>query len=125
MKQAIFSILFGILGVSCIGQGSIQIPPGTYPACGTGPGFYRPQSVTLSGGFPPKIIRNPGTYYAPTGDRLQYWNQYYPTTNTYGPREPNPYSANGNLSVTRTFNHLYHTRVVPAVQRRVTQYRRP
>lgn len=91
-------------------------PSGTVPACGMGTGYYRPQPYTLSGGFP-RVIRNPNSYYAPVGNRQQYWHQYSPSSGNYGPREPNPFSQSGRLSVPRAANHLFQTRIVPRFRR--------
>lgn len=88
-------------------------PFGTVPACGYGPGQYRPQPYTLSGSG--RVVERPGTWYAPSGRNQQYWNQYYPPTRSYGPREPNPFGTSGNLSPSRAVRHLLYTRVLPRV----------
>gem|GEM_PF-3459268 len=92
-------------------------PAGTIAACGRTPGTFRPQPVTLSGGFPPRIVKRPGTWYAPVGRNQRDWHQYDPGTRTYGPREPNPFDRRGNLSPSRAIRHLITTRVI----RRLTQ----
>lgn len=100
----------------------LNAPPGTVAACGTAPGYYQPQPYTLSqgGGYVP----GPNVYYAPTGPQQRSWYQYYPSSNSYGPREPNPFGQNGRLSPPRTAHHLYHTRVRPWWNTRVRpQYR--
>lgn len=87
-------------------------PRGTVAACGTAPGYYRPQPYTMSArGVPERAP--PGSWYAPSGPRQQDWNQYNSKTGTYGPREPNPYDERGRLSPPRAVKHLYTTRVQP------------
>jgi hypothetical protein len=104
---------------SCIDNHSP--PPGTVPACGNAPGYFRPQTVTVSPRFVPERTDN---LYAPTGPNGKYWNQYDPRSGQYGPREPNPYGQNGYLSPPRVLNHLYNTRIAPGIQRRETEGRR-
>ncbi len=88
------------------------------PACGYGPGQFRPQGYTLNSRFIPERAA-PGSYYAPIGPNGQYWRQFS-VSRGYGPQEPNPYSNNGMLmNPYRIGNHVYHTRIVPRVQ----QYR--
>jgi hypothetical protein len=85
-------------------------PPGTVAACGTAPGYYRPQPFTLtSRGRPTRNTNN--TYYAPVGPKQKDWYQYYPSSNTYGQKEPNPFNEKGHLSIPRTTRHLYVTRI--------------
>lgn len=110
MKTLIFFLILLITNVTSQAQNS-NIPAGTIPACGTGNGYYKPQPRTLTSGFPPRIVRNPGTYYAPSGSKQKNWNQYYPKSNTYGTTEPNPFNSKGKQSITRTIRHLYVTRV--------------
>lgn len=90
-------------------------PPGTYAACGYAPGYYRRQPYTLRDG---RVVPTPDAWYAPHGPRQRYWNQYDARSNSYGPREPNPYNERGRLSVPRTARHLYETRIRPRFQRR-------
>lgn len=87
-------------------------PPGTVAACGSAPGYYRPQGVTLSGGFPPRVATT-SAYYAPIQGQPQYWRQYYPSSGQYGPREPNPFNSAGRLSPVGVPRHLFYTRVMP------------
>ncbi|HEX8064194.1 MAG TPA: hypothetical protein VF535_13390 [Allosphingosinicella sp.] len=77
-------------------------------------GQYRPQPYTLRG-F--RKVPAPNMWYAPSGPRGKYWNQYNARDNTYGPREPNPFGMDGRLSP-RVFKHLYETRVRPRLHRR-------
>lgn len=86
-------------------------PPGTYAACGYAPGYYRPQRDTLRDGR--RVPAPPGSWYAPSGSRQQYWNQYNSNTRSYGPREPNPYGRDGRLSVPRSVHHVIETRILP------------
>jgi len=90
------------------------VPPGTYPTCGYGPGQYRPQPYTLRGTH---LVPTPYMMYAPSGSRQQYWNQLDTRDGTYGPREPNPFGANGRLDPFRAFNHVLTTRVRPWIRR--------
>ena len=97
-------------------------PPGTFPVCGTGPGQFRPQPYTLSGGFPPEVVSAKGSFYAGVGPNQSSWYQLSPGTSStspakYGPMEPNPFSPNGNLSIPRAINHVTQTRVIPAINR--------
>ena len=101
-----------------LAQSSTTCPAGTVPACGTKPGYFRPQPHTLTANWPPRVVHNPGTYYAPIGRNQQYWHQYYPKTNTYGPKEPNPYNAQGQLSAPRVVRHLMYTRDRPQLTNR-------
>lgn len=97
-------------------------PPGTFPVCGTGLGQFRPQPFTLAPGLPPREASANGNFYAPVGKNGQDWYQLSPgsatTTAKFGPREPNPFDMNGNLSVPRALNHVTQTRIIPAIQRR-------
>lgn len=112
-----------LLGIGAPGAAMAQnkcyvngAPPGTYAACGYAPGYYRPQRDTLRNG---RVERAPpGSWYAPSGSRQQYWNQYNSNTRQYGPREPNPYDARGRLSVGRSIHHVIETRVLPRLRRR-------
>lgn len=95
---------------------------GTVPACGTAPGYFRPQTWTMSPNFVPQ--RPPsGSYYAPIGPNGRSWKQYDAGSGKYGPVEPNPYGTNGRLSPSRTLRHVYETRVKPRIQRRYNSYR--
>ena len=103
--------------VSAQGKCSNGSPPaGTYAACGYAPGYYRPQPYTVNRYGVPERTRN--SWYAPSGPRQRDWNQYDGNSNTYGPREPNPYNERGRLSPPRTARHLYETRVRPWINRR-------
>jgi hypothetical protein len=90
------------------------VPRGTYAACGNAPGYYRPQPYTLRDG---RVVRTPNSWYAPSGPRQRYWNQYDAESRTYGPREPNPFNERGRLSIPRTTRHLYETRIRPRFRR--------
>jgi hypothetical protein len=84
------------------------------PACGYGPGRFRPQPFTLNRYFVP--VPAPGMMYAPIGPNGQYWRQYDTgATSTYpfGPQEPNPFGTNGIISPGRALNHIYTTRILP------------
>lgn len=109
-------LLVGIASEASAQSTCYQPAQGVYLACGTGPGYFRPQPYTLSGGFPPKIIMNPGAYYAPIGSNQQNWQQYYPPTGQYGAVEPNPFNNYGQLSPGRTARHLYVTRIEPRLR---------
>ncbi len=91
-------------------------PEGTVPACGEGEGYFRPQPYTLSSRG--RIIENPDAYYAPIGKNQENWIQYYPSDNSYGEVEPNPFDKKSRLSPTRTVKHLWSTRVKPRLRRR-------
>jgi hypothetical protein len=115
-KSSFFAVILAFVGSTCAVQAqntcSVErAPQGTVPACGTGPGQYRPQPWTLSREGVPE--RTNGSMYAPSGPRQENWNQYDPSTGRYGPAEPNPYNQNGNLSVPRVIKHLYTTRIKP------------
>ncbi len=91
-------------------QGMCYAPAtGTVQACGTGPGYFRPQPYTLNRRFMP-VRTPPGSYYAPIGPTGANWQQFN-VRGGYGPVEPNPYSRGGLLGGPRTFNHLYQTRM--------------
>jgi hypothetical protein len=110
MQQILIIAILNLITFVVYSQNrSRTVPVGTVPACGTVSGYYRQQPVTLSSNF--RVVRNPGTYYAPSGQNQRNWNQYYPNENSYGPTEPNPYNRNGRLSPTRVVRHLYTTRV--------------
>lgn len=119
--------LFGVYGLSALAsmfafadgaqaQSCMNIARGAVPACGTAPGYFRPQSWTLSPQFVPQRAPQ-GSYYAPLGANGQNWQQYQAPTRTYGPVEPNPYGQNGYLSPPRVINHVYTTRVQPRIVR--------
>jgi len=81
------------------------------PACGYGPGQFRPQGYTVNRYFVPE--RAQGSWYAPIGPNGAYWRQWNPRGG-YGPQEPNPYSNNGMLmNPYRIGRHLYTTRIRP------------
>lgn len=86
-------------------------------ACGTAPGYFRPQGWTVNRYFVPQ--RAPaGSYYAPVGPNGAYWRQFS-TQRGYGPQEPNPYSNNGYLmNPYRIGKHVYTTRIAPGLRRR-------
>lgn len=88
------------------------------PACGYGPGQFRPQGFTINRYFVP--VPAPGMMYAPIGPNGMYWRQYNTgtTTNAFGPQEPNPFGTNGIISPGRALNHVWTTRINPALQRR-------
>lgn len=121
--SALFAILAGILGVArpaIAQQGSgcwVTAPPGTVAACGNAPGYYRQQPYTLSPQFVPQSAN--GEMYAPYGPNQQYWRQYTPQTQQYGPQEPNPFAPNGQLSIPRAVNHVMQTRIIPGAGREV------
>ena len=102
------SVLGGVSGASAQGM-CYDRARGTVAACGTGPGYFRPQPYTLNRYFIPQRAP-PGSYYAPIGPTGANWQQFN-TRSGYGPVEPNPYSRGGWLGGPRTFNHLYQTRI--------------
>ncbi len=105
-----------------VAQGQCRMPAnGTVQACGTAPGYFRPQPYTANRYLIPQRTA-PGSYYAPIGKNQKNWQQYNPRTG-YGPVEPNPYGENGHPSPPRVVQHLMVTRVAPAVQRRRNDYR--
>lgn len=107
--------LVGLLETAAA-QGVCRAPAnGTVPACGTSPGYFRPQPWTLNRNFVPQRTP-PGSYYAPIGPNQKNWQQY--NSQGYGPVEPNPYGNNGVISPPRTAKHLWETRVKPAAKRR-------
>lgn len=109
---------FGSCQIAYAGDNSCYLssPEGTVPACGEGEGYFRPQPETLSSDW--KVVKNPGTYYAPIGKKGKKWRQYYPDDDSYGPEEPNPYKMDGKRSSLRTLNHLFETRVKKRIKRR-------
>ena len=120
--QAITAIAAGAMFLasyagSASAQGQCRGPAaGTVQACGTAPGYFRPQPYTLSPNYIPKRAE-PGSYYAPIGRNQENWQQYNQSSG-YGPVEPNPYGKNGQLSLPRTAKHVAVTRVGPAIERR-------
>lgn len=97
-------------------QGMCRAPaPGVVPGCGVAPGYFRPQGQTLTPYFIPQPVA-PQYLYAPVQPNGRNWQQYNsgdPYGNPYGPVEPNPYGADGRISIPRAADHVWTTRIRP------------